>query len=252
MIKKKEFILSIAGFDPCSGAGITSDIKTIEAHKGYALGVITANTLQTENNFLKCIWIDKNVILEQINLLFNTYKINFVKIGIIENWHILLEIINLILEKNKNVKILWDPILKSETGYCFNEKNNKILDEILSKIFIFVPNYLELKTISKDNTDDFLREKSKITNIFLKGGHRTDNKRYYDYLYSKEGSIYHFKPKKISKYLKHGSGCVISSSICTNLAVGFSLIQSCLKAKRYTENFLNSNKTLLGFHKYRN
>ena len=32
-------VLSIAGFDPCSGAGITADIKTIAAHGCYGATV---------------------------------------------------------------------------------------------------------------------------------------------------------------------------------------------------------------------
>lgn len=39
-------ILSIAGSDSSGGAGIQADIKTIQAHKMYAMSVITALTAQ--------------------------------------------------------------------------------------------------------------------------------------------------------------------------------------------------------------
>ena len=40
-------VLSIAGFDPSSGAGITADIKTIAAYGCYGATCITALTVQT-------------------------------------------------------------------------------------------------------------------------------------------------------------------------------------------------------------
>jgi hydroxymethylpyrimidine/phosphomethylpyrimidine kinase len=38
-------VLTIAGFDPSSEAGITADIKTIAAHECYGFACITALTV---------------------------------------------------------------------------------------------------------------------------------------------------------------------------------------------------------------
>ncbi len=40
-------VLTIAGFDPSSGAGVTADIKTIAAHGCYGVACITALTVQS-------------------------------------------------------------------------------------------------------------------------------------------------------------------------------------------------------------
>ena len=40
-------VLSIAGFAPSSGAGVTADIKTIAAHGCYGIACITAVTVQS-------------------------------------------------------------------------------------------------------------------------------------------------------------------------------------------------------------
>ena len=39
-------VLTIAGFDPSSGAGITADLKTFAAHHCYGVAAITALTVQ--------------------------------------------------------------------------------------------------------------------------------------------------------------------------------------------------------------
>ena len=51
-------ILSIAGYDPSSGAGITADIKTAAAQNCYAVTCITALTVQsTQGVFGVQVWI---------------------------------------------------------------------------------------------------------------------------------------------------------------------------------------------------
>jgi hydroxymethylpyrimidine/phosphomethylpyrimidine kinase len=73
-MKKRPYILTIAGLDPSNGAGFTADIKTIEALKGYGLVVCTANTIQNDNDFKDCHWTDVNVVKNQIEILFNRFK----------------------------------------------------------------------------------------------------------------------------------------------------------------------------------
>src|SRR5437764_853692 len=47
MAEKPPVVLTIAGFDPSSGAGVTADVKTIAAHACYGVACITALTVQS-------------------------------------------------------------------------------------------------------------------------------------------------------------------------------------------------------------
>jgi hypothetical protein len=47
MAETPPVVLTIAGFDPSSGAGVTADIKTIAAHGCYGVACITAMTVQS-------------------------------------------------------------------------------------------------------------------------------------------------------------------------------------------------------------
>ena len=89
---------------------------------------------------------------------------------------------------------------------------------------------------------------SKFCNVFLKGGHN-ENDLGRDFLFTTEGKEFSFRAKQKVEVGKHGSGCVLSSAIITNLARGYKLHRACLRAKQYTAEFLNSNKNLLGYHK---
>ncbi|WP_103069334.1 hydroxymethylpyrimidine/phosphomethylpyrimidine kinase [Aquimarina sediminis] len=253
-MKARPYILTIAGFDPSNGAGFTADIKTIEALKGYGLTVCTANTIQNDIDFKICDWVDVKMMTKQIEILFDRFAIDFVKIGIIENWKVLHEIIDFLIEKNKEIKIVLDPILRSSSDFDFHNpsiqkvSNTSVLfDQILDKIYLITPNYLEIERLYVDKTiDETVKHISSKTNLFLKGGHREEVGK--DELFTKGGKYFALKPKGQNLSEKHGSGCILSSSIITYLALGFPLLKACLKGKRYTEKVLGSNKSLLGYH----
>jgi len=253
MAKPIIYTLTIAGFAPSGGAGILADVKSFEHFKCIGMAVQTANTIQTENEFLSVNWIDETVILNQLQTLLKSYNFKYIKIGLIKDISILNRVVDLCLSHHPNAKIIWDTVLSSSTGFDFNMSTDGLI-EVLKKIYIITPNYNEIKMLSSINESvnsaKFLAQYSKV---YLKGGH--NNKQLgKDYLFEKkDGKIIQksFNPKPTVKPIspKHGSGCVFSSALTANLAQGFTLQKSILKSKRYIEHYLSSNQTLLGQHK---
>jgi len=248
-MNKKPYILTIAGFDPSSGAGLTSDIKTFEAHNLYGLSVCTAVTVQNDISLKNCVWIDEDIIVNQIETLFERFSISVVKIGIIQSWKTLSVVVNKLLELNSDIKIILDPILKATTGFDFHTTSDlNILTSVLENCYFITPNYNEIIDLFPDKdieqTIEFISEK---TNIYLKGGHRNDKKGL-DEIYHSSIVQINIQPGVDEIYEKHGSGCVLSSALASNLAKEFPLEDACRNAKMYTEQFLNSNKSLLGYH----
>lgn len=245
-MKVRPNILTIAGFDPSNGAGLTADVKTFEILKCYGLSVCTANTVQDDQSFQDCYWLPIEQITAQIKVLFNRFQIDVVKIGIVENFEFLNTIIDSVLSHNSNVKIVLDPVLKSSSNFKFH--SNSDLDNVLEKIELLTPNYSEIELLYPDkNIEETITHITKKTNLYLKGGHRLD-KLGKDELYIKNGKKYSLNPKSLNCSEKHGSGCVLSSAIASYLALGFPLLKACYRGKRYTEKFLSSNKGLLGYH----
>lgn len=251
-MNKNNYILTIAGLDPSSGAGITSDIKTFEAHGLYGLSVCTAVTVQNDVDFKDCIWIDKTVIINQIKALFERFSISVVKIGIIESWDVLLEVIQTLKRLNPKIKIVLDPILKASAGFEFHtSKNLKTLEKVLDNCNFVTPNYNEIKALFPDkNIEETIEFIASKTNLYLKGGHRKDKKGWDEVYYNKIVQL-NISPIANKVYEKHGSGCVLSSALTANLALELSLEDACKNTKRYTEQFLNSNDSLLGTHNYK-
>lgn len=249
MSKNRPFVLTIAGFDPSAGAGILADVKTFEQHNVYGFAINTANTIQTENEFLNIQWVEIDFVIQSIEILFKSYEIKAVKIGIVPSLDYLETIVFRINELSPKTKIVWDTVLKSSTDFDFlNIKNQTVLIETLTKIDLITPNYNEILQLAQKGINAEINAKnlSNYCSILLKGGHNT-NEIGVDYLYDAE-TIYQLLPKNNDCYEKHGSGCVLSSAITANLALEQNLKTACKKAKIYTENYLSSNPTKLGFH----
>ncbi len=251
MARRLEYVLSVAGFDPSGGAGVLADAKTFENQKVMGLGVVSAVTYQHESLYVGTKWLPFEEIQRQLDPLFEKYKIDWVKVGLIQDFEVLTRLVDYLVFRNPKVKIILDPILKPTAAKeSFSEQINcDKFRTIAPKLFMITPNWEEIKLLLPDQ--DPIEGASTLSadcHVFLKGGHRTE-KLGYDTLFVKRGQkSFSYKSKQHVKYPKHGSGCVLSSAILSNLAKGYTLHKSCLLAKRYIEDFLNSNSTLLGWH----
>jgi hydroxymethylpyrimidine/phosphomethylpyrimidine kinase len=251
MPTKRPFVLTIAGFDPTGGAGVLADVKTFEQHQVYGFAINTGNTIQTENSFLAMQWTELSFVLQSIETLFANYNIEAVKIGIVPSLDYLKAVVFEIRKSSPTTKIIWDTVLKSTTEFDFlNIDNQTVLIEILKEIDLITPNYNEILQLSPKgiNAETTAIQLSKHCSILLKGGHNPIEIGF-DFLYMKN-EFYRLSPKTNSSQIseKHGSGCVLSAAITANLALGHNLKIACEKAKAYTENFLLTIKTKLGFH----
>lgn len=239
--------LSIAGFDPSGGAGIIADCKTFEQLKVTSLGVITANTFQTEDEFSGLEWIPENTILRQLDLLLSRYSIDTVKIGLIENGSVLNAVIDCILQHKPKAKIIWDPVINASADTSSSLQKDRFQNElnaILDRIFLVTPNVPEYTLLFSDAKPEEVSKAIK-SGILLKGGHSDKPGR--DALYT-GGEITPLNPKITGDLQKHGSGCILSAAITAHIARKFPLKKSIFLSKRYTEAFLTSQPGLLGYH----
>jgi hydroxymethylpyrimidine kinase/phosphomethylpyrimidine kinase len=247
----RPFVISIAGFDPSSGAGVTADCKTMEACGAYGLGVCSAVTFQNETEFDGVEWIAVDAIIRQLDTLLRRYKVEYCKIGLIENFStlkILVDYLNL-----KGIRIVWDPILKASAGFLFhsgleNETEAAKLRSLFSNVFLITPNHPEYEQLCLWLGESDLTQwlETGVHAVLLKGGHLVGNDCS-DFLYTKN-KIISVEGARIPGFDKHGTGCVLSAAIVARLALGDALPDACLFAKRYVERFIRSNDSLLGYH----
>jgi len=253
--QKRPYVLSVAGFDPSGGAGVLADVKTFEQHKVLGAGVVTGLTFQNDSQFEGVKWIETEEIMQQVLILTRKFKFEYIKIGMIKDLDVLSAIVSQLRALNSKPRLIWDPILKASAGFEIHSTIDKEkLTNVCRNVYLVTPNMDEIKALTGEPDEKKAATVlSGYCNVLLKGGHIEPEAHNQmlgkDYLFTTGGSVFPFRPKKISDTGKHGSGCVLSSAIAANLALGNDLRRSCLKGKDYVTKFLTSNKTLLGYHK---
>lgn len=243
-------VLTIAGSDSSGGAGIQADIKTITAHKMYAMSAITALTAQNTTGVYGIFEATPEFVAQQIDCIFEDIRPDAVKIGMVSN----TEIITVIAEKLMNYKaenIVVDPVMVATSGgkLLADKSTDALITKLLPIGTLITPNIPEAEALSgfeiKDR-EDMLKAAEKISSfisgaVMIKGGHLA--KTADDLLYQK-GDVRWLDGERIDNPNTHGTGCTLSSAIACNLAAGKSLYDSVASAKAYVTGALKAGLNL--------
>src|SRR4051812_30197812 len=76
-------VLTIAGFDPSSGAGITADLKTIAAFGCYGIAAITALTVQSTQGVSRVEPVAAELLRESLIALAADNEFSAIKVGML-------------------------------------------------------------------------------------------------------------------------------------------------------------------------
>lgn len=236
--------LTVAGFDPSGGAGVLADIKTFEASKVYGVAANTCITIQNDVNFDSLKWMQPDNIIETLSLLSQRYNVRAAKLGMHKSIQDVLFHVDLLREFWPDVKIVWDPVLKSSSGYDLKMKIERaMLEKVLRRVTLITPNLPELERLRAAGGGNLPFE----CLYLVKGGHAGGSNSS-DLLFSGGRLIRTFSGKRLPGAEKHGSGCVMSAAITAGLAKGQGMNTAIKNAKDYARKFLLSNKTLSGYH----
>lgn len=245
MQKIRPYVLCIGGFDPSGGAGILADIKALEQLKVVGLAVLTCNTVQTEDEFFKLDWLCTADVLCAIQKIMQRYPIYVVKIGVVQNTAMLHSIVTEVMLNNPKCKIVWDTVFGSTSGVdLFDFGSVEKLEDVFPSLYLMTPNVMEYDRLA--DLDLINRARRAKVSVLKKGGHNKTQVGI-DVLYVNQSEI-EIHSEFIKLPQKHGSGCVLASTIAGYLGLGNDLVTSCQLAKHYITQFLKSNNTLLGYH----
>ena len=242
----------VAGYDQSGGAGVLADIKTLEAHQVYGFAAVTGLTFQNERVIRRVKWLTIEDVKEQIDVCCEAADFSWVKIGITESMDKAVAIIDHIRQYNLAARVVLDPVIQSSSGTGFWDRLDvQEWEEVASRCYVVTPNWDEMEWLYPN--EDIHSKCAEVSSrlgccIYLKGGHNSEALGR-DYLWS-EGAAEVLDPTNEGELLtpKHGSGCVLSSALTANLALGYPLPIASARSKRYIERYLGSNKTLLGWH----
>src|SRR5579863_943323 len=114
-MKTPPVVLTIAGYDPSSGAGVTADIKTIAAHACYGVACITALTVQASSGVRRVEPVEEDLVRETLEELAGDLELGAVHIGMLGNGKV-VRVVAEFLAAQRPPAVVLDPVLRSSSG----------------------------------------------------------------------------------------------------------------------------------------
>ncbi|MCI2427671.1 bifunctional hydroxymethylpyrimidine kinase/phosphomethylpyrimidine kinase [Candidatus Acetothermia bacterium] len=235
-------VLTIAGSDSSGGAGIQTDLKTIEAFGQRGMTAITALTAQNSRGVSQVFPVPPDMVVAQISKGMED-GVAAVKIGMLAEEQI-VEAVAAALADYRGPIVL-DPVLIAGTGERLLTAGavKSLLDNLFPRASIVTPNIPEVEEILRNKIidDDHLRcAGEKIlqlgpSSVLLKGGH-LKGESVVDLLRTSSNE-YRFTRRRLTGNY-HGAGCTLASAIACGLASGKDIPSAVAQAAEWIDRIL--------------
>ena len=242
MALKPPVVLTIAGFDPGSGAGITADIKTIAAHGCYGVACITALTVQSTGGVRRVETVDAGLVTETLAELASDVEIAAVHVGMLGSGKVVRAIADF-LAQQKLPNVVLDPILKSSSGAdLLDAAGARLLTEKLIPLAtVLTPNVDEASALTGLPVTDPEQMRAAARKlhemgasaVVITGGHLEKAIDLLSFTSSRGIQQELFKSARLKSNSTHGTGCAFATAVACHLALGRGLPEAVLLAKAY-------------------
>ncbi len=249
MSDKPPVVLTIAGFDPSSGAGVTADIKTIAAHGCYGVACITAMTVQSTAGVHRVEAVDPTLVTETLQELAMDIPIAAVHIGMLGTGNVVKAVVEFLSQPGKAgspskfPNVVLDPILRSSSGAELLDAAGirLLIDKLLPLADVITPNVDEAAILTGLKVTDLEEMRAAAAKlhqmgsaaVVITGGHL---EKAIDLLsFTTKSGVQQevFKAERQRSNSTHGTGCAFATAMACHLALDRGLAEATLLAKTY-------------------
>ena len=255
---KPPVALTIAGFDPSNGAGITADLQVFAAHGIFGTSAITALTVQSTLGVAHVHPLDSTLFRHTLDHLTADLPPAGIKIGMLGTAAIARELADFLKRLNEastgnpNIPIVLDPVILSSSGATLLDPSGlEILrTHLLPKITWLTPNWQELALITGEPVTsqpearhalEVLAQTHPHLHTIATAGDQTHPS---DLLRTPSGQFHELPGTRIETTSTHGTGCAFSSALLSRLILGDQPLAAVTAAKSYVEGALRNAPNL--------
>jgi hydroxymethylpyrimidine/phosphomethylpyrimidine kinase len=239
-------VMTIAGFDPSSGAGITADIKTIAAHECYGVSCITALTVQSTRGVRRVEGVDPGIVAETLRELIADLTVDAVHIGMLGNAQVAAVVADFLAE-TKLANVVLDPILRSSSGADLLDAagTRLMIEKLIPLAEVVTPNLDEASALTGSAVTNLEQMREAATrlhslgarNVVITGGHLEKAIDLLSFA-TRRGTVRSneqevFKAERLRSNATHGTGCAFATALACHLAQGRVLPEAVLLSKVY-------------------
>jgi hydroxymethylpyrimidine/phosphomethylpyrimidine kinase len=246
MAEKPPVVLTIAGFDPSSGAGVTADIKTIAAHGCYGVACITAMTVQSTAGVLRMEAVDPDLVIQTLEELAADIPIAAVHIGMLGTAKVVKAVVEFLgqrLGKLKLPNVVLDPILKSSSGASLLDAagTRLLVEKLIPLADVITPNVDEAALLTGLKVTDLEEMRAAAARlhqmgsaaVVITGGHLEKAIDLLSFTTKRGVEEEVFKAERQRSNSTHGTGCAFATAMSCHLALDRGLAEAALLAKTF-------------------
>jgi hydroxymethylpyrimidine/phosphomethylpyrimidine kinase len=246
MAEKPPVVLTIAGFDPSSGAGVTADIKTIAAHGCYGVACITAITVQSTRGVRRVEPLEPDLVTETLEELAADVDLSAVHIGMLGSGKVVKAVVEFLAGRTGKARlpnVVLDPIFKSSSGAeLLDAAGIKLLVEKLIPLAdVVTPNVDEAAAITGlkvSGLDEMKLAAARLHEmgapaLVITGGHLEKAVDLLSFTTKRGVEQEVFKAERQKSNSTHGTGCAFATAVACHLALDRGLAEAALLAKTY-------------------
>jgi hydroxymethylpyrimidine/phosphomethylpyrimidine kinase len=254
MPEKPPVVLTIAGFDPSSGAGVTADVKTIAAHGCYGVACISAMTVQSTAGVKRMESADPSLVVDTLEELAADMDIAGIHIGMLGTGKVAKAVTDFLSRpgngkpagrdaRSRFPNVVLDPILISSSGAELLDSSGKkvMMERLLPLCDVITPNVDEASAITGikiKELDDMKAAAGKLhemgaSAVVVTGGHLEKAIDLLSFTTKRGVENEVFKAELQRSNSTHGTGCAFATAIACHLALERGLAEAVLLAKTY-------------------
>ena len=255
-------VLSIAGYDPSSGAGVTADIKTAAAFGCYAVTCVTALTVQSTQGVFAVEAVRSGIVRDTLGRLREDFELAAVRIGMLGSAEVAEEVADF-LEEARLPHLVLDPVLASSSGAALIDPSGlEILRRrLLPLADLMTPNAREaailaevVPTVASGSWESAGPDVRQLASqlhglgakgILITGGDLAEPVDFLS-LQQPDGKYLtrEFTGEHLDSRSTHGTGCALAMALACLLARGTELTAAVAEAKAYVREAIRQAEAL--------
>jgi hydroxymethylpyrimidine/phosphomethylpyrimidine kinase len=236
-------VLTIAGFDPSSGAGVTADLMTFAAHGLFGTACITALTIQNTVEVRSVEAVSAEQVRSTLDVLTRDIRPRGIKIGMLATADIVRAVASFLrdLPYRREIHVVLDPVVRSSSGreLLSPEGVGLLREQLLPEVDWITPNLDEAGVLlnrEPPGADEVsaaaadLQRGRPSLNVIVTGGHLASPD---DLVLLAGGTPQWIRGTRVESSSTHGTGCAYASALLSRLVLGDSPTEAPHAAKRY-------------------
>lgn len=247
-------VLTIAGADPCGGAGVQVDLHVMRDHQCHGLSAITAVVSQNTQGVRRWRACPPELVRDQLLAIAEDIPVAAIKLGMLASPDV-VQVVGELLSTHQalvSCPVVCDPVLASGDGTVELGKQH-LVEAMQHMLFphvdVLTPNIPEAETLLGHTIEDPMEAVEAIAGrvrggVLLKGGH-----------WRGDVAVDWWSDGMLTQSLRsmprldidaRGTGCQLSSAIACQLARGEDFIAAIEKARDYLHHLLTHAPAYIG------